>query len=558
MNKYINSLQAKLILSVLFLLITINGGTYLLMLGQTQKSVLETTRDDMLQIIGMASTQLTPQDIDVISALKVGQDNTPEYSGIKKKLQSMRSLSPNIVNFYLMRVEGEKVSFIVDDVTDNPAKIGEIYEKPEGKIFEAAGGPRVSDNVYTDEWGTFLSGYAPIKDTDGKALFILGADMLASKVVERQNSVGNTIFFILAALIVVVFLAIFITHSFTAPIQKISSYLVEMANNDLTIKMDEKLIQRKDEIGDIGKAVYRLISSLRIPLSLVNESANSLANASTDLTEVSKKMTSSTADTSTKTNYVVAATEEMNANTVTVAAGMDQANGSLNSIASAVEEMTATIGEIARNSERAHVTTDQAARQVDQFSIVMKGLGQSAQEIGKVTETITSISAQTNLLALNATIEAARAGAAGKGFAVVANEIKELAHQTASATREIKEKIGTIQGSTAGAVADIDKIVQVIREVNEIVMSIAAAIQEQSTVTSDIAINISQASSGVRDANSRIAQTATVSGNIANEIADVSSSVGQMASASTQVQDSAMELSQMAEQLSQMVSQFKV
>jgi methyl-accepting chemotaxis protein len=237
---------------------------------------------------------------------------------------------------------------------------------------------------------------------------------------------------------------------------------------------------------------------------------------------------------------------------------MDQANSNLNAVATAVEEMTATIGEIARNSEKAHATTGQAAFKVDQFSVIMKGLGQSAQEIGKVTETITSISSQTNLLALNATIEAARAGTAGKGFAVVASEIKELAHQTAAATSEIKEKIGTIQDSTVGAVADIEKIVHVIREVNEIVTSIAAAIQEQATVTQDIAGNIAQASRGVREANQRVAQTATVSASIAQEIAEVSSSVGQISSASTQVQTSALELSKLAEELNQMVSKFKV
>ena len=76
-----------------------------------------------------------------------------------------------------------------------------------------------------------------------------------------------------------------------------------------------------------------------------------------------------------------------------------------------------------------------------------------AQSISKVTEVITEISEQTNLLALNATIEAARAGEAGKGFAVVANEIKELAKQTAEATKEIKTKIEGIQTSTSDIVS---------------------------------------------------------------------------------------------------------
>jgi uncharacterized phage infection (PIP) family protein YhgE len=189
----------------------------------------------------------------------------------------------------------------------------------------------------------------------------------------------------------------------------------------------------------------------------------------------------------------------------------------------------------------------------------MKDLGQAAQEIGKVTATITSISSQTNLLALNATIEAARAGAAGKGFAVVASEIKELAQQTAAATSVIKEKISGIQESTAGAVADIEKIVQVIRDVNEIVMSIAAAIQEQSTVTQDIAGNIAQASSGVRNANMQIAQTAKVSSNIANEIAELSGGSGQVASANAgEVSASATYLMEMAQQLQEVCRQFRL
>ena len=136
-----------------------------------------------------------------------------------------------------------------------------------------------------------------------------------------------------------------------------------------------------------------------------------------------------------------------------------------------------------------------------------------------MTETITNISAQTNLLALNATIEAARAGTAGKGFAVVANEIKELAKQTAEATEDIKARIAGIQNSTGTAITDIGQITTVIRDVGTIVTSIAAAIEEQATVTKDVAGNIAQASSGVREANERVSQTAEVSKSIARDIA---------------------------------------
>src|ERR1017187_5300530 len=154
--------------------------------------------------------------------------------------------------------------------------------------------------------------------------------------------------------------------------------------------------------------------------------------------------------------------------------------------------MTATIGEIASNSEKARRITEDATRQAARISEQMNQLGTAAQQIGKVTETITEISSQTNLLALNATIEAARAGSAGKGFAVVANEIKGLAQQTAAATEDIKGRIAGVQSSTAGGIAEIGKVTQVIREVSDIVSAIAAAIEEQATVTKDIARNIGE------------------------------------------------------------------
>ncbi len=105
-----------------------------------------------------------------------------------------------------------------------------------------------------------------------------------------------------------------------------------------------------------------------------------------------------------------------------------------------------------------------------------------------VTETITEISEQTNLLALNATIEAARAGEAGRGFAVVANEIKELAKQTAQATLNIKSQIDDVQRTTSSTVTEINQISDVIRRVNDIVGTIATAVEEQTAATKRLPI----------------------------------------------------------------------
>ena len=116
----------------------------------------------------------------------------------------------------------------------------------------------------------------------------------------------------------------------------------------------------------------------------------------------------------------------------------------------------------------------------------MKQLREYTGEIAKVLSVIGDISDRTNLLALNATIEAARAGEAGKGFAVVANEIKELAKQTAAATLDIKALIDDVQGTSKTTREEISQISSVIGGVNDIVASIATAVEEQTAATREI------------------------------------------------------------------------
>ena len=330
---------------------------------------------------------------------------------------------------------------------------------------------------------------------------------------------------------------------------------ISEGEGDLTKRLD---LVRKDEIGDLAQYFNQFIEKLQGIIGRVAGNSQTVAAAATELSAVSAQTAQSVQAMSAKITTVAAAAEESSSNTTSVAASMEQASTNLTSVASATEEMSATIGEIAANSEKARTISADAGAQAASVSALMQQLGQSAQDIGKVTETIAGISSQTNLLALNATIEAARAGAAGKGFAVVANEIKELARQTATATEDIKAKISGVQTSAGSAIADIEKITQVINEVSHIVSSIATAIEEQSTVTRDVAGNIAQASVGVKDSNERVAQTASVSRTMAQDIASVSTSAGEIRDGGEQVQASAMELSRLAEQLKELVGQFKV
>jgi methyl-accepting chemotaxis protein len=357
---------------------------------------------------------------------------------------------------------------------------------------------------------------------------------------------------------VATFFGISITRSIAGPIRSTVATLTAAAKGDLTAEVSAELLSRKDEAGDLARAAQDLAKNLSAMIGEVGAGAETLAAASTEMSTIAQGLSKGSKEVVGLATTVAAAAEESSANTTSVAAAMEQTTTNLTSVATATEEMSATVGEIASNAEKARAISSEATNQAEAISAMMKELGRAAQDIGKVTETITSISAQTNLLALNATIEAARAGAAGKGFAVVANEIKELAQQTASATEDIKSKISGIQASTGGAMGDIEKIAQVIKEVGDIVSSIAAAIEEQSTVTKDVAANISQATVGVKDANERVSQTASVAQSIAKDIATVNTTVADLVTGAEQVQSSSTDLSGLAEVLKDRVSQFKI
>jgi methyl-accepting chemotaxis protein len=358
------------------------------------------------------------------------------------------------------------------------------------------------------------------------------------------------------ALLIACFLSYRMMLNITKPLHRLTQQAKAIAGGDLSGKPLE--LTTKDEIAELATAVNEITASFRLLVGDISGGVQTLASSATELSAVSKQTASGTASMSEKAHAVASAAEEASANTMSIAAEMEQSASSLSSVASATEEMSATVGDIAANTARARTTSEQATSKAQTITEQMQKLGQAAQEIGHVTETITNISAQTNLLALNATIEAARAGTAGKGFAVVANEIKELARQTAEATEDIKTRISGIQNSTGTAISDIGQITTVIKEVGGIVSSIAAAIEEQATVTKDVAGNIAQASGGVRESNQRVSQTAQVSASIARDIAGVNAAATDIRQGGEQVQSSAAELTKLAEQLGAQVAQFRV
>lgn len=390
---------------------------------------------------------------------------------------------------------------------------------------------------------------------------LVNTKLADAKQIANQNATtaDRVLLFILVVLLIglafAVTAGIYIAGTISKPLQKAVILAEKIAEGDLTGKVE---LNRNDELGLLAEALTKAGAYLRDEFSHIATEVQSLAAQSTELASISKEMSDAAEATNGRSNAAAAATEQMSANMEAVSADMQQTSTNIATVATATEEMTATIGEIAGNSERARCITAEAVGKAREVSGTMATLGKAANEVGKVTETISAISSQTNLLALNATIEAARAGQAGRGFAVVANEIKELAKQTAMATEDIKNRIDGIQGSTVTAVESISHVANVIEEVNEIVTSIAASIEEQSSVTKDIANNVAEASKAVEDTNRNIVQASTTAGAISQNAAEVNEAAAEVATSSAQVHISSEELSKLSEGLRSVLEHFTV
>ena len=171
----------------------------------------------------------------------------------------------------------------------------------------------------------------------------------------------------------------------------------------------------------------------------------------------------------------------------------ERARGFIESVAAGSEEMSASIREISQTMVKSKETAAMAVSQVESADTQSQKLNSASQAMGGIVELIGNITAQINLLALNATIESARAGEAGRGFAVVASEVKNLANQAKQATDRIATEIDALKGISGDVAASLSVIKTAIEHVSEFVSSTAAAVEEQSTVTSDMSANMQRA-----------------------------------------------------------------
>lgn len=193
---------------------------------------------------------------------------------------------------------------------------------------------------------------------------------------------------------------------------------------------------------------------------------------------------------------IQASAKETVARAETVDSSARNAHQSVRSMAAAMEEMSRSITEIRSETDRSTKVTEDAVVRTQTIDRVMQGLSEAVARIDDSVQLINDIAERTNILAINASIEAARAGVVGRGFAVVASEVRTLAAQTVSATQAIASQIGGLKASSQDSILAVAGIVGVIRTIDRHTATIAGAVEEQGTVTRDIAHDAQSAAEG--------------------------------------------------------------
>lgn len=346
-----------------------------------------------------------------------------------------------------------------------------------------------------------------------------------------------------------------ISRSIISPLNQTIRMLdgIAASGGDLTQRL---AMNRRDEFGRLAASFNRFVEKIQSVVSRIAQDSEVLVQSSRDLNDTSCSLSKGAEETSLRSSSVAAAAEEMSVSIGCIQQTTREMNDSFGMVSSAVHEMSRSISEIASNTEQSSSIANSASVTVGSSHEKMELLSQAAAEIGRVTEVIQDIAEQTNLLALNATIEASRAGEAGRGFAVVATEVKALARQTAEATDDIRSRIAGIQSSASTAVETISDVDNVVKQVSEISMTIAAAVEEQRAVAQSISDQLQNVSRGVQSVSQSLDQSSEASTEVSRSIAMVDKVASQTASDASKTGAIGTRMTTLADQLNGTLSEF--
>lgn len=306
-------------------------------------------------------------------------------------------------------------------------------------------------------------------------------------------------------LLAMTILNILIVRSIRQPLGRITDTMhnISRGEGDLTQRLPE---DGKDELSEIATAFNHFITQIQNVVKETQNTVQFLEDLSKQLVDAATHSHQLTQQQLEQTDQSATASNEMSLTIQEVAANAERA-------ASASQEADRNAQSGLQSMQQTQDSIMQLAGNISESSEVINHLREDTEGISSVLEVIRNIAEQTNLLALNAAIEAARAGEQGRGFAVVADEVRTLASRSQQSTEEIHQIISKLQEQAAHAVQamnanansseataataatameSIAAINQSASTINEMNLSIASAVEEQSVAANEVSANIVQ------------------------------------------------------------------
>ncbi|WP_216831311.1 methyl-accepting chemotaxis protein [Alkalihalobacterium elongatum] len=475
---------------------------------------------------------------------------------------------------YILSLEGKVLAADVN-LQAQGFQAGDMFYLDEKalQMMQSMGHPHYSD-IYEFGGMKRLTGYAPIfKDHDpSKEMIAISAiDFDASIVHERTwDMVKGGILFGIIPLLITTVVTIWFVRRTMKPISNFIIYAKKIAQGDLTAPRIR--IDRKDEIGELASDFNRMVDQLQEMVGNVSESSYQVAATSEQLSEQAKHVTTATELNSERIRNIQDDSQQQ-------VKKSNHINEVVTDISNNMERILLQMEKTTKVSKLANVKADtgdevinraiEQMEMIKQSSVSMKqtmsGLDQKSEQINEIISMITAIADQTNLLALNAAIEAARAGEHGKGFAVVAEEVRKLAEQSSSATKEIRELIVQIQEETTEAVKTSSTGDQTVTKGIEVMNQAGESFHDISETINEITSEVYQISNRLEQMNveiQRIVELTEMIVGIAERHAEhtdfVADSTEQQTAAMQEVRAASSELTLMSETLQEKINHFKL
>lgn len=423
------------------------------------------TKDDVKEIAVIAA-----ENVDGEAFLRAMAGDAEALLTVKDSL-SFFLVGDSVTYVYtLMPKDAENFQFVVDTDPEDPGEYAEDYAA-ETEMFEAMkGNASVTPNPITDEWGTFYSGYAPIR-VNGSPAGIVAVDYQASSIKTSLNRlVRNILIAVGIAVAFAVAAAFAVSVRMKRNFQKVNDKILEVASDDgdLTKVLD---IRSGDELEVIGNSLNSLLQKTGNTVREIKGGTGSVETKMQNISENVSGAVSQITGINDAIHSMVAASEQIAASVSTVGEEVDYVYKNVQNIVDVMEENTASLRKINSSSvELSDAAQTSSARIGNNVAEMSKALvderkkAEAVLRIRELSETILGISGQTNLLALNASIEAARAGEAGRGFAVVAEEIGALAGNTNEAANEIQKMSKDVVEAIQGLNRLADRMLQFLQE----------------------------------------------------------------------------------------------